>query len=384
MRIALFTEVYWPMVSGVGVTLRNLTAALQERGHEVRVYTATYRAPDGTPIPAYVHQSPSVPLFLYPDVQWAFPRGREVVEDLAAFRPDVVHVATEFAMGLVGLKAARTLGVPLVASAHTDYEKYVSRYRVEWAWRMGWAYLKWFYGKTQRVLCPSRVYEQHLRSRGVQHTGVWTRGIDCATFNPGHRSQGYRDLFGVGPDDLLVTYVGRLAPEKDLGLLLDSWAELGERRGNAQLVLVGQGPMAKEIVARKLPGVHLSGLLTGQDLSEAYASADIFAFPSTTETFGNVVLEGMASGVASVVAGAGGMLDFCQDGINSLLVRPGDRTHLTEQLGRLIEDAALRRSLAEGGLVTADGRRWDAIWDGVTRVYEEVAGVARRELTQAA
>ncbi|HWA40912.1 MAG TPA: glycosyltransferase, partial [Gemmatimonadales bacterium] len=242
------------MVSGVGVTLRNLTRALEERGHQVRVYTATYRSPDGTPIPPEVHQSPSVPLFLYPDVQWAFPRAREVVEDLSAFRPDVVHVATEFAMGLVGLKAARTLGIPLVASAHTDYEKYVSRYRMEWAWRMGWTYLKWFYGKTQRVLCPSQVYEQHLRSRGIRHTGVWTRGIDCTAFHPMHRDQGYRDLFGVGPDDLLVTYVGRLAAEKDLGLLLDAWSALRERRGNAQLVLVGQGPMAKEIAARKVPG----------------------------------------------------------------------------------------------------------------------------------
>ena len=383
MRIALFSEVYWPMVSGVGVTLRNLTGALQARGHQVRVYTATYKAADGAPIPPEVHQSPSVPLFLYPDVQWAFPRGRDVVEELAGFRPDVVHVATEFSMGLVGLKAARTLGIPLVASAHTDYEKYVSRYRMEWAWRMGWTYLKWFYGKTQRVLCPSQVYEQHLRSRGIQHTGVWTRGIDPVAFHPRHRDQGYRDLFGVGPDDLLVTYVGRLAAEKDLGLLLDSWAALGERRGKAQLVLVGQGPMAKEISARKVPGVHLTGLLTGSDLSTAYASADIFAFPSTTETFGNVVLEGMASGLASVVAGAGGMLDFCQDGTNSLLVRPGDRTHLTEQLGRLIEDAELRRTLAQGGLATAHGRRWDAIWDGVTRVYDEVAGTSR-SLVQAA
>jgi glycosyltransferase involved in cell wall biosynthesis len=384
MRIALFSEVYWPMVSGVGVTLRNLTHALEARGHQVRVYTATYESPDGSAIPPEVHQSPSVPLFLYPDVQWAFPRAREVARDLAAFSPDVVHVATEFAMGLAGLKAARSLGVPVVASAHTDYARYVSRYGVEWAWGMGWSYLKWFYGKTGRVLCPSKVYEQHLRSRGIRNTGLWTRGIDCETFNARHRSAGYRELFGLGPDDLLVTYVGRLAAEKDLTNLLGAWDALGARRGNSQLVLVGQGPMAKEIVARKLPGVHLTGLLTGTDLSEAYASADIFAFPSTTETFGNVVLEGMASGLASVVAGAGGMLDFCEDGRNALLVRPGDTAHLTEQLARLIGDAGLRRQLAAGGLETAHGRRWDAIWDGVTRVYEDAAVGAGRSLIQAA
>src|SRR5215210_1754395 len=131
------------MVSGVGVTLLRLTRALEERGHQVRVYTATYSLPDGRPDRPEVHRSPSVPLFLYPDVQWAFPRLREVVEDAARFRPDVIHVATEFAMGLAGLKAARQLQLPLVASAHTDYDQYAGRYGVDWVLRAGWHYLRW-------------------------------------------------------------------------------------------------------------------------------------------------------------------------------------------------------------------------------------------------
>jgi glycosyltransferase involved in cell wall biosynthesis len=384
MRIALFSEVYWPMVSGVGVTLRNLTGALQARGHEVRVYTATYQSPDGTPIPAEVRQSPSVPLFLYPDVQWAFPRARDIVADLARFAPDVTHVATEFAMGLAGLKASRQLGIPIVASAHTDYEKYASRYGVEWAWRMGWTYLRWFYGQTSRVLCPSRIYEQHLRSRGVAHTGLWTRGIDCEKFNPRHRSDAYRECFGVGPDDTLVTYVGRIAAEKDLEQLLDAWVMLGPLRGNAQLALVGQGPMMRDIAERRIPGVHLTGLLRGEELATAYASADLFAFPSTTETFGNVVLEAMASGLPSVVAGAGGMLDFCEDGRNSLLARPQDTEHMAQQLARLLHDAGLRKRLSAGALETAAGRRWDAIWEGVTREYVNAASLGGRGLIQAA
>lgn len=383
MRIALFSEVYWPMVSGVGVTLRNLTQAMQARGHEVRVFTGTYPPREGAPVPPEVRQSPSVPLFIYPDVQWAFPSQRAVVEELMAFRPDVVHVATEFAMGLSGLKAARTMGVPIIASAHTNYEKCVSRYHVEWAWRMGWTYLKWFYGKAERVLCPSRNYELQLRNRGVQHTGIWTRGVDGEVFNRRHRSTAFRELFGVGPDDQMVMYVGRLATEKDLANLLDAWSALRARRANAQLVLVGQGPMAKEILARKLPGVHLTGLLTGADLSEAYASADIFVLPSTTETFGNVVLEAMASGLATVVAGTGGMLDFCEHEKNALLHRPGDKWDLAEQLGRVLEDAELRGRLAAGGLATAEGRAWDSIWDDLVQVYTDAAA-KRRLLTRAA
>ena len=384
MRIALFSEVYWPMVSGVGVTLRNLTGALQARGHEVRVYTATYQSPDGAPTPAEVYQAPSVPLFLYPDVQWAFPRTRDLVADLARFSPDVTHVATEFAMGLAGLKASRQLGIPVVASAHTDYEKYASRYGVEWAWKMGWTYLRWFYGQTSRVLCPSRVYEQHLRSRGVAHTGLWTRGIDCDQFNPRHRSDAYRECFGVGPDDTLVTYVGRLAAEKDLEQLLDAWTMLAPLRGNAQLALVGQGPMMREIAERRIPGVHLTGLLKGRELAEAYASADVFAFPSTTETFGNVALEAMASGLAGAVAGVGGMLDFCDDGSNSLLVKPQDTGHMAHQLARLLHDTPLRKRLAAGALATAAGRRWDAICEGVTSEYVNAAALGGRALIQAA
>jgi glycosyltransferase involved in cell wall biosynthesis len=115
-----------------------------------------------------------MPFFLYTDVQWAFPRLRDVVDDLARFRPDVVHVATEFSLGIAGLKAARQLGIPVIASAHTDYEVYAARYGVPWAVRAGWHYLRWFYGQAHRVL-PSRVYEQHLHARGVRHTGIWSQ-----------------------------------------------------------------------------------------------------------------------------------------------------------------------------------------------------------------
>src|SRR5512143_2444279 len=225
MRIAIFSEVYWPMVSGVGVTLDRLVEALTARGHAVRVYSASYDL-GGRPERPEAHRSPSVPLFLYPDVQWAFPRQREIVDDLARFRPDVVHVATEFAMGLAGIKAAAQLGVPVIASAHTDYQKYAAKYGVRWVLKMGWIYLRWFYGHAERVLVPSRVYEETINRLGVHHTGLWTRGVDPARFHPRFRSAAYRDRFGVGPDDLLVTYIGRLAREKDIGRLLRAWEAL--------------------------------------------------------------------------------------------------------------------------------------------------------------
>jgi glycosyltransferase involved in cell wall biosynthesis len=372
LRIALFSEVYWPMVSGVGVTLLRLTEALQARGHEVRVYSATYAIPPEGDRPE-VHRSPSVPLFLYPDVQWAFPRLRDVVDDLARFRPDVVHVATEFSLGIAGVKAARQLGIPIVASAHTDYDQYAVRYGVTWALRAGWHYLRWFYGQAHRVLCPSRIYEEHLHSRGVTHTGIWSRGVDPAEFHPRFRSEAYRARFGVGRDDLLVTYIGRIAREKNLELLLRAWEELVGSRGGGQLVLVGRGPLEDEIRRRELPGVHVTGLLRGRELSEAYASADVFTFPSPTETFGNSLLEAMGSGLPSLVAAAGGVLEFAEHGRNAWLVAPNSAGAITDGLGRLLSDPSLRRRLAEGALQTAAERRWDAVYDQLISDYRAAA-----------
>jgi phosphatidylinositol alpha 1,6-mannosyltransferase len=371
VRIAVFSEVYWPMVSGVGVTLLRLTDALHARGHQVRVYSATYALPSGTPDRPEVHRSPSVPFFLYPDVQWAFPRLREVVDDLAAFRPDVVHVATEFSLGIAGVKAAKQLGLPIVASAHTDYDQYAARYGVTWALRAGWHYLRWFYGQAHRVLCPSRIYEEAIHAHGVLHTGLWSRGVDPDVFSPAFRSESYRSALGLGPDDLLVTYIGRIAREKNLGLLLEAWETLAPERGSARLALVGRGPLEDDIRRREIPGVHVLGLLQGAALSAAYASADVFAFPSSTETFGNSLLEAMGSGLPSLVAGSGGVMEFAEHERNAWLVEPDSAASIVDGLRRLLRDGELRRRLADGALATARARDWAAVYDRLLMDYRE-------------
>lgn len=378
MRIAIFSEVYWPMVSGVGVTLDRLTKELSARGHDLRVYSATYPLPPGITDRAEVHRSPSIPLFLYPDVQWAFPSQREIVADLALFRPDVVHVATEFALGLAGLKAADQLGIPVIASAHTDYYKYARRYGVGFLWQMGWLYLRWFYNRAEKVLVPSRVYERFLNARGIVHTGLWTRGVDPAEFHPRFRSESYRARFGVGPGDLLVTYIGRLAKEKDLSRLIAAWRQLRLVRGGSQLVLVGRGPLEAELRERAVPGVHVAGLLTGRELSEAYASADLFVFPSSTETFGNSLLEAMASGLPALSVRAGGVLEFAEHNVNAWLAPAGDTPALTGALARLMADPELRARLARGALVSAESRGWERIYDQLIEDYRGVVETRQR------
>ncbi|MCG8469234.1 MAG: glycosyltransferase family 1 protein [Gemmatimonadetes bacterium] len=373
MRIAYFSEVYWPKLSGVSCTLMRTVDGLGTMGHQTRVYTP--QLPGDFEDRPEVHRSPGRPLAIDRSISWGFPRRADVLSDLRGFAPDIIHVATEFPMGRVGSWAARRLGVPLIASAHTDYEKYSSLYRLGLVMKPGWAYLRRFYGRAGRVLCPSRPYEAHLNRRGVTHTGIWSRGVDTHRFHPRFRSDEYRARFGAGPDDTLVTYVGRLAPEKDLDVLLRAWAGLGASRFGAKLVFVGDGLMENEIRAHELPDAHMTGPLEGQELATAYASADVLLFPSSTETFGNCLLEGMASGLACVAVGAGGVTDFARHEENSLLAEPRDAGAYGRAVARVLADRGLRRRLSLGARTAAGRRSWTNVFDRLLDDYREVAEV---------
>lgn len=377
MRIAFFSEVYWPMVSGVSLTLSRTVAALEARGHSVRVYSVAYPLPEGGEWPDNLHRSPGVDLPIYRDVRWGLPSARRIAADIDAFRPDIIHLATEFAMGRAGLVQARRLGLPVVASAHTDYEAYAARYGLAWAVPAGWRYLRWFYDQAETVLAPSSIYERHLNRRGIHHTGIWSRGVDTDRFSPAYRNEELRASWGAGPDTPVVIHVGRLAVEKNIPVLLEAWRSLAPVRGDARLVLTGQGPVAGQIRELADASVILTGTLTGRELSAAYASADVFAMPSTTETFGNVLLEAMASGLPSVVARAGGVLDFAEHPVNALLVAPDDAIDFAEGLATLLENRQIRSSLAAGARSTAMQRSWNAVFDRLIDDYRRVAGPVR-------
>ena len=324
VRIALFSEVYWPMVSGVGVTLLRLTDALQARGHAVRVYSATYALPDGVPDRPEVHRSPSVPFFLYPDVQWAFPRLREVVEDLEAFRPDVVHVATEFSLGIAG-RQGRAAARP---SAHR-----LGPHRLRPVRRP----LRRALGAAGRVALPPLVLRAgppgalpvaDLRGGGPSPRRDAHRASGAAasiprSFRPRLRSEAYRAAFGVGPDDLLVTYIGRIAREKNLGLLLEAWETLAPERGAAQ---AGAGG------ARAAGGRDPAARDPGRPRHRPAAGSRRFRPPTPRPTSSpsrrpprrsaTRCSRRWARGCRSLVAAAGGVLEFAEHGGNAWLVEP--------------------------------------------------------------
>lgn len=376
MRIAFFSDVYWPMAGGAARTLERAVAALAARGHAVRVYASTCPLPAGVSERPEVHRSPSRPRFVPPGVQWGRRRHSGILADLAGFEPDVVHCFTEFRMGLAGAQAARALGVPLVASAHTDCGRSAGRLGLGLLEQLGWHYHRRFYERARLVLAPGRGYEAHLRARGVRHTGIWGRGVDSTEFHPAFRSDAWRARFGVGRADVLVTCVGALAREQGVPLLLDAWARLSRRHAGAHLVFVGRGAMEGAIRGRALPRLHLAGLLRGSALATAYASSDLFVQPFPGESLDNTILEALASGVASVSVGTGTVLDRALDRQDTLLVPPADPAALAATLAAAIADPGLRRRLQAAGLATARARGWNPAIDRLLEDYARVVGGA--------
>ncbi|MEN8162007.1 MAG: glycosyltransferase family 1 protein [Myxococcota bacterium] len=353
MRIALFSEVFPPKIDGITTRLAATLPELVRLGHEVTVF-----APRGAgPFPgARVVPVPSLPFPPYPGLEAALPDPR-VTARLAWERPDVVHVVGPVCLGAWGALAARTLRLPLVASFHTDLVRYVDSYHLGFASRAVAGWLRTLHGLAHVNLCPSSATRHELLELGVRRVDIWRGGVDSKRFHPAKRSLAMRDRLSDGsPERPLLLAVGRLAPEKNL----ESLAWVMDALPGARLALVGDGPdrARLERAFAKLP-VHFAGFLRGDELAAAYASADVFVMPSTTETLGFVALEAMASGVPVVAADAGGLRDLVHPGENGLLFDPAERKGALGPIEQLLASRGLRLQLARMGRKTAENASWE-------------------------
>lgn len=380
MRIALVTDTYLPQLNGVSRTLHRLVEHALARGHEVALLTPRGEGP-GTPTsrddrerPAVsVHlQLPGVPVPVYPELLLPRLPSREERALLEAFRPDVVHCATESVLGWWGRRWARRTGRGLVTSFHTNFPTYAAGYGLGFAEGFAWRLLRRFHGPAFRTLAPSLATVEELRERRFHpRLQVWSRGVDANHFHPSRRDGELRRRLAPGAEVMLL-YVGRLAPEKRLSLLLEAFPRIRTQASvEVGLVLVGGGPMEAALRRNPIPGVHLAGYLTGVELARAYASADLFAFPSDTETFGNVVLEAMASGLPVVGVDRGGVRDSILPGQTGWLTPPGQVEPFAEALLGLVEDRYLRVRMGARGRTEAEGRSWPRILDGVLETWRE-------------
>ncbi|MGD0152518.1 MAG: glycosyltransferase family 1 protein [Thermacetogeniaceae bacterium] len=377
LRIAFFTDACLYQVNGVSRTVERLLGFLEEQGCQTVVF-----APNDPVQPAhglqprrkaYLYQG--IPLPFYAECRLGVPLSPRFYEAFTGFKPDLVHLVTEYSMGLAGLHCACRFGVPVVSSYHTDIARYAAYYRLPFLSEATWRYLVWFHRQCRLNFYPSRSTGQVLAERGIPNLQYWGRGVDTTFFHPCKRDDLLRRRLGPGP---LLLYVGRLAPEKDLDVAFTALEQVLRTYPEAKLILAGDGPLGPVIRHQPPAGVLPLGMLQGEELSRLYASCDLFAFPSTTETYGNVVLEAMASGLPVVASLSGGITENLRPGSNGLDFPPHQSQGMAEAILALLDNGTLRRQLSAGARRHAETRSWANALNPVLEGYRSVVVAASR------
>ena len=371
LRVALVTSSYNFIADGVALTLNRLVGWLEAQGVVVTVFAPTADKP------AFTHQGElvSVPSFPLPgraEYRLALGMAGFVQRQLLDFRPDLIHIAVPDLLGLAALKLAQKQGIPVVASYHTRYETYLRHY-----WYLAWLekplkrYLRWFYGQCLEVYVPSESVREALLADGLKDNfKPWPRGIDTARFDPGKRSAAWRERHGIGADETVVLHVSRLVREKRLDTLT---AALNGITAPHRAVIVGDGP-DRGFAERALPHAIFTGFLNGEELAAAYASSDLFVFPSDSESFGNVTLEAMASGLPCVCADATGSRSLVVFGETGYLAPADDAGAFAGFLTALVNDAGLRHRMGAAARLRALTFSWDETMARLLCYYRDLLG----------
>ncbi len=375
LRLAYVTETYPPDVNGVATTVASMVAGLRGRGHRVQLVRLRPHDPAaGAASPeADDVLLPSLPVPLYPGLRMGTPCKGRLVDAWTRQRPDVVHIATEGPLGWSALSAARSLGLPVTSEFRTNFHAYSAHYGVGWLHWSIMAYLRCFHNRTQQTMVPTEPMRSELAACGLRDVTVVARGVDTVRFDPARRDERLRAAWGAAAEDPVVLSVGRLAPEKNLDALVAAFAEIRQRVPRARLVVVGDGQLRARI-SERCPGAIMAGQRTGDDLAAHYASADLFLFPSLTETFGNVTTEAMASGLPVVAfdyAAAGRLI---RSGENGLLVPYEDTAAFIDGAVVLASDRSRARAIGRRARATA----CDCGWDAVVERFETVLGSVLR------
>ncbi|RIW28003.1 glycosyltransferase family 1 protein [Bacillus salacetis] len=377
MRIAIFSDTFYPQVNGVARTLKKLTDHMENSGVEFELFV-----PDlGREARSYpnVHQFASLPFFFYPECRTAIANPRKIEKRLRQFDPDLIHIATPLTMGLYGLHAAKRLGIPITASYHTHFDKYLEYYKMSWASPLLWKYMKWLHADCEKIFVPSSETMGHLLQHGFRNLSIWSRGVDCSFYTPAKRTQTVRDRYNI-TQKYIILFAGRLAPEKDLETLLSIIKEMSPHvKNKIHWLIAGDGPCFPEIEKRlENENVTLTGYLESQDLSKIYAASDLFVFPSPTETFGNVVLEAGASGLPSIVADQGGVTNIVEHNYNGIVCPAHSPIHFIQAVETLINNGPKRERYSLNSRVYAREQSWERIFDGLLSEYSEVIDSRKR------
>jgi len=378
MRVTLVTETYFPQVNGVSRTLGELARFLTASGDRVQLIHPDYGAAVDR---ERVHTVRSMVLPFYKELHLPRPPFGSVHRAIDSFRPEIVHIATEATLGWSVLRFALRRRLAVVSSFHTNFDQYSRHYRVGWARGLVWRYLRWFHNRARETYVPSETTIRELEQLGFERMVLWKRGVDSSLFRPDRPGRlDVRRALGWSAEDVVITYVSRIATEKNVNYLADALAIVASRRPDVRILLVGDGPSRAAVEQRIGALARFAGYRQGEDLADHYAASDIFAFTSLTETFGNVVLEAMASGLPVVALRAGGVGETVRSGSTGDLVEPSEPpARFASALLGLIEQPDERRRMARAARTYALSQSWDAIMAALRGRYQGVidAGASR-------
>jgi glycosyltransferase involved in cell wall biosynthesis len=381
LSIAMVTETFLPEINGVAMTLGKLVDGLLTRGHRVQLVRPKQNAKDSDSREGALEQivCTGLPIPGYGGLKFGLPFPWRLMRAWKQTRPDLVHVATEGPLGWSAISVARKLGIPLSSSFHTNFDQYTQHYGIGWLRAPVRAYLRYTHNACGATLAPTQALANDLARRGFKHVGLMARGISSDQFNPRHRSASLRAAWGVGEKDILVSYVGRLASEKNLDAALRAFESIEGKVNGARLLLVGDGPL-RESLARRCPGAIFPGMLRGEQLSKAYASSDLFLFASLSETYGNVVPEALASGVAVVAYAQGAAAELIQDGVNGVRIEVGNESAFILRALELAADRDRLTKLCGQASASVAHLDWNQVQDTFIDTLREVIA---RKLSQA-
>ena len=387
MHIAMVTETYPPEVNGVARTVALMAEGLYARGHSVQLVRPRQSRADAALAGANYEEllRPGIPIPRYTQLKMGLPSRRALLRAWHERRPDLVHIATEGPLGWSALAAARKLGVPVTSDFHTNFHAYSKHYGVAWLARPVAAVLRRFHNRCDCTMVPTDEMAAELARLGFERLRVVGRGVNAQTFSPARRRSELRAQWGAGEQDLVALCVSRFAPEKNFPLVLEAYEAMRRANSATRLVLVGDGPLLAQL-RKANTGSVIAGRLVNGELSAHYASADVFLFPSVTETFGNVTLEAMASGLAVVAYRYAAARQHLEHGRSGLLAEPGDRAGFIAQAERLAREPGLARELGCAARAAAEPISWERITADFEAVLLDTVqpAPARREAAHAA
>lgn len=365
MRVALFTETFLPKVDGIVTVMCLLLDHLTERGIETVVVAPKMGCERYRETP--VIGVPGVRFPLYPELRIG-PPTISTYQQLKAFDPDVAHFIHPVLIGIPGMLMAKRLGIPTLASFHLDVARLTRHYHLGFIEPLTDLFTKVVFNAADYTLAPSRMIQEEMLDLGVKQVGLWRRGVDADKFNPRYRNADMRAMLSDGhPEDTILLYVGRISSEKQI----DHLKPILERVPGTRLALVGDGPARADLERHfESTPAKFMGYLQGQALSEAYASADIFVFPSALETFGLVVVEAMAAGLPVVASRVGGVREVVQEGRTGYTFEVGD---IDAMISGVLQIAASRERIAQMGRAArafAETQTWPAMMDEVIAIYD--------------